>query len=170
MSSEELLQLPSILPSFPVTPAPCVLLDAGALSSPLPWTHMSCRGGSHASFFLKQLERQRSPHGTPSPLSLVRWFSHAQLSATPWTAACQAPLSVEFSSQEQWSWLPCPPPGDLPDPGLLHWRAESLSLSHLGSLRLSLSRATDASLCGFPRCRAGPRNHSTPLQTGLWEV
>ena len=38
-------------------------------------------------------------------------------SATPWTAALQAPLSVGFSRQEHWSGLPCPPPGDLPDPG-----------------------------------------------------
>ena len=39
-------------------------------------------------------------------------------SATPWTVACQAPLSVGFSRQEYWSELPCPPPGDLPDPGM----------------------------------------------------
>ena len=32
--------------------------------------------------------------------------------------AHQAPLSVEFSEQEYWSELPCPPPGDLPDPGI----------------------------------------------------
>ena len=30
----------------------------------------------------------------------------------------QTPLSVEFSRQEYWSGLPCPPPGDLPDPGI----------------------------------------------------
>ena len=30
--------------------------------------------------------------------------------------ACQAPLSIGFSRQEYWSRLPCPPPGDLPDP------------------------------------------------------
>ena len=30
---------------------------------------------------------------------------------------CQAPLSIEFSKQEYWSGLPCPPPGDLPDSG-----------------------------------------------------
>ena len=30
--------------------------------------------------------------------------------------ACQAPLSMGFSRQEYWSGLPCPPPGDLPDP------------------------------------------------------
>ena len=37
---------------------------------------------------------------------------------TPWTEARQAPLSVGFSRQEHWSGLPCPPPGDLPDPGI----------------------------------------------------
>ena len=38
--------------------------------------------------------------------------------ATLWTVACQAPLSMEFSRQEYWNGLPCPPPGDLPDPGI----------------------------------------------------
>ena len=38
--------------------------------------------------------------------------------ATPWTAALQAPLSMGFSRQEYWSGLPCPPPGDHPDPGI----------------------------------------------------
>ena len=32
--------------------------------------------------------------------------------------ACQAPLSMEFSRQEYWSQLPCPFPGDLPNPGI----------------------------------------------------
>ena len=36
----------------------------------------------------------------------------------PWTVAHQAPLSMEFSSQEYWSGLPLPSPGDLPDPGI----------------------------------------------------
>ena len=35
---------------------------------------------------------------------------------TPWTVACQAPLSMEFPRQEYWSGLPFPPPGNLPDP------------------------------------------------------
>ena len=46
------------------------------------------------------------------------------LFATLWTIACQAPLSMGFSRQEYWSALPCPPPGDLPDPGI-----EPLSLT-----------------------------------------
>ena len=36
----------------------------------------------------------------------------------PWTIAHQAPLSMGFSRQEYWSGLPCPPPGNLPNPGL----------------------------------------------------
>jgi len=32
--------------------------------------------------------------------------------------AHQDPLSMEFSRQEYWSGLPCPPPGDLPNPGI----------------------------------------------------
>ena len=34
-----------------------------------------------------------------------------------WTAACQAPLSMGSSRKEHWTGLPCPPPGDHPDPG-----------------------------------------------------
>ena len=37
---------------------------------------------------------------------------------TPWTVSLQAPLSKGFSRQEYWSGLPCPPPGDLLDPGM----------------------------------------------------
>ena len=37
---------------------------------------------------------------------------------TPWTAACQAPLSMGFSRQEYWSGFPFPSPGDLPDSGI----------------------------------------------------
>ena len=50
---------------------------------------------------------------------LRKWkWSHDQLFATPWTAACQAPLSMGFSRQQYWSGLPFPSPGDLPNPGI----------------------------------------------------
>ena len=49
-------------------------------------------------------------------LKVLSRFSHIQLFVTLWTAACQAPLSMGFSRQEYWSELPCPSPGDLPDP------------------------------------------------------
>ena len=48
----------------------------------------------------------------------VKLLSHVHLFATPWTVARQAPLSMGFSREEYWSGLPCPPPGDLPDPGI----------------------------------------------------
>ena len=49
----------------------------------------------------------------------VCWsLSRVQLFATPWTVPPQAPLSMGFSRQEDWSGLPFPPPGDLPDPGM----------------------------------------------------
>ena len=60
--------------------------------------------------------------------------------ATPWTVVHQAPLSMGFSRQEYWSGLPCPPPGDLPNPGIKPespvspaLQADSLPLSHLES-------------------------------------
>ena len=45
-------------------------------------------------------------------------LSHVQLFVTPWTIACQAPLSTGFSRQEYWSGLPFPSPGELLNPGI----------------------------------------------------
>ena len=45
-------------------------------------------------------------------------LSHVRFFATPRTVDLQAPLSMEFSSQEYQSGLPCPSPRDLPDPGI----------------------------------------------------
>ena len=36
----------------------------------------------------------------------------------PWIVACQAPPSMGFPRQENWSGLPCPPPGAFPNPGI----------------------------------------------------
>ena len=72
----------------------------------------------------------------------ARMLSRVQLSATIWTVAHQAPLSMGFPRQECWTGLPFPLLGDLSDPGiepvschLLHWQADSLSLSHRGSTK-----------------------------------
>ena len=67
-------------------------------------------------------------------------FSHSVISdsATPWTVALQALLSMEYSRQEYWSGLPFTPPGDLPDPGIKPespaLQVDSLPLSDEGSL------------------------------------
>ena len=39
-------------------------------------------------------------------------------SASPWSVAHQASLSVQFSRQEYWSGGPFPSPGDFSDPGI----------------------------------------------------
>ena len=57
---------------------------------------------------------------------------------TPWTVACQAPLSMGFPRQEYWSGLPFPPPGNLlylrinPESPAL--QVDSLPLNHTGKL------------------------------------
>ena len=51
----------------------------------------------------------------------VKSLSHVRLFATPWTVAYHAPLSMGFSRQEYCSELPCPSPGDLPNPGIKPW-------------------------------------------------
>ena len=61
---------------------------------------------------------QQNPVGWPKMCrAVLSCFSHVWLSATPWTVARQAPLSMGFSRQEYLSLLPCPLPGDLPNPG-----------------------------------------------------
>ena len=65
--------------------------------------------------------------------SITQWV---QLFATPWTAAHQAPLSMEFCRQEYWSSWPLLSPGDHSDPEtnphLLHWQADSFPMCHIG--------------------------------------
>ena len=70
--------------------------------------------------------------------STAKWVSHTHtcvcvcvcvceslgrvwISVTPWTVACQDPLSMEFSRQEEWSGFPFPSPGNLPHPGIKPW-------------------------------------------------
>ena len=60
---------------------------------------------------------------------MLSCFSRVQLFVTLWTVARQAPLSMGFSRQEYWSGLPCPPPGDLPDPETEPTSLKSLALA-----------------------------------------
>ena len=81
-------------------------------------------------------------------------LSNVWLFVTPWTVAWQAPLSMEFSRQEYWRGLPCPSPGDLPDPG---FKLRSLALQADSLPRLQ----------GLPKGSSGQCAHmhhkSTPL-------
>ena len=49
---------------------------------------------------------------------MLSYFSRVQLCTTLWTVGHQDLLSMGFSRQENWSGLPFPPPGDLPNPGV----------------------------------------------------
>ena len=77
----------------------------------------------------------------PQGYSCACVLSCIWLFVSPWTVTHQALLSIEFSRQEYWSGLPCPPPGDLSDPGIEQASPASstlsgrflLPLSHLGS-------------------------------------
>ena len=51
---------------------------------------------------------------------MLSCFSRVQLCAMQRTTACQAPLSMGFSMKKYWRGLACPPPQDLPNPGLNH--------------------------------------------------
>ena len=74
---------------------------------------------------------------------------------TPWTVACQAPLSMRFPRQEYWSGLPFPSPGDLPNPGIElrspAWQAESLPLSYQEDCWGSKSTSATNQLCEMER-------------------
>ena len=78
-------------------------------------------------------------------MCLLSHFSCVRLCATLWTAACQAPLSMGFFWQEYQNGLLCPPPGDLPDPGIepifyiyQHWHMGSLPPAASGKPSWSL--------------------------------
>ena len=78
--------------------------------------------------------------------------SHFRFFATLWTAAHQAPQSVWCPRQEYWSGLPCPPPGDLAEPGIESvspaLQVDTLPLSHQGS-PLELFLTLTSSLLGI---------------------
>ena len=69
------------------------------------------------------------PGSSEDQLLLVLFHALSQVWSlwSPWTVACQTPLSMEFSRQEYWSGLPFPPPGDLPLPDRLWAKPPSLA-------------------------------------------
>ena len=71
---------------------------------------------------------------------------------TSWTVTHQTPLSMGFPRQEYWSGLPCPPLGDLPDPGIRPTSpalAGRLPLSHQGGFAAAAAAAVK-SLQSYP--------------------
>ena len=72
---------------------------------------------------------------------MLSHFSCVWLFATLWVAARQTPLSIGCSWQEYWSGLPCPPPGELPDPGI---KPASLMFHALAGGFFTISTTSDA--------------------------
>ena len=72
------------------------------------------------------------------------------LTATPWTVARQAPLSMEFSRQEYWSRLPFPTSGDLPDPGieLVSLASPALAVRYFTTGKLNLYNVSKTKVVG----------------------
>ena len=78
---------------------------------------------------LRESKRSSPSISSISAVCALSLFSGIQLYVTLQTAARQAPLSMGFSRQEYWSGLQCPPPGDLPNPGI---EPKSLTVSCIG--------------------------------------
>ena len=76
--------------------------------------------------------------------ALLSRFSHVWLCETLWTVACQARLCIGFSRQEYCNELPCPPPGDLPYPGIKPTspalQADSLPLAPHGKPKVQTAK------------------------------
>ena len=75
--------------------------------------------------------------------AVLSLFSPVRLFATLWTVAHVAPLSVEFSRQEYWSGLLCPPPGDILNPGM---EPASLTSPALAGRFVSTNASWEASI------------------------
>ena len=92
------------------------------------------------------LEGRDGRHTTKAVIYLLAacMLSHSIMShsATPWTAAHQAPLPMEFSRQEYWSGLPFPPPRDLSNPGIEHASLASPTLADRFFLTESSGKST----------------------------
>ena len=65
-----------------------------------------------------KLNIQKTEIMASGSISSVQSFSRVRLFVTSWTAACQVPLTWDFSRQGYWSGVPFPSPGDLPNPGI----------------------------------------------------
>ena len=83
---------------------------------------------------------------------------------TSWTVARQAPLSMEFSRQEYWSGLPCPPPGDLPN---LVMEPASLMSPELAGRFFTTITSWEAPAAGESRLEIRKKTHDRMKGEGL---
>ena len=109
-------------------------------------THTHCLAHNLAGF-MENLYSPLLPFFMLIPMHacMLNHFSRVQLFVTSWTIAHQVSLSMGFSRQEYRRGLPCPPPGNLPDPGIepaslasSALQEDSLPLRHWGSPLVSI--------------------------------
>ena len=104
---------PTNAPVFPPLPTSYrVLCDSLYSFLLVRYSCLLSAGVLHALLCLKVYSWCISTHS-----SAILFLAHVQLFKTPWTVVHQTPLSMGFSRQEYWSWLPFPSPGHLPDAG-----------------------------------------------------
>ena len=97
-------------------------------------------------------------------------FSHIwHIFATLWTGGgCQAPLYVGFCRQEYWGGLPCPPPGDLPGPGIKPASLKSPALT--GEFFTATSTWEALHLDFTLPCASKPSNHIHVVSLGFPDI
>ena len=93
------------------------------------WNSSSCSSTFHSKLPASSLVISEGWVACLVHVWMLGLFSRIQLCEAPWTVAHQAPLSMGFSRQEYWSGLPCPPPGDFPNPGIKLASLMSLALA-----------------------------------------
>ena len=105
------------------------LSQLNVLCPPLNPGQTGMVGHPTITLFLEQLPAK----SIPLPFLLLLVTKSCLTLVTPWTVACQAPLSMGFPSGEYWSGLPFPSPGDLPYSGIKSpaLQVDSFLLSHL---------------------------------------
>ena len=108
-------------------PVSWVLTIYQALCRSLGLTYIICHNNAKSKLLLllhfayEKTETQgKMLNHLPKFTQLMCVLRGVWLFVTPWTVACQAPLSIGFPRQEYWSRLSFPTPGDLRDPGIEH--------------------------------------------------
>ena len=98
-------------------------------------------------------------------LFMLSRFGRVQLFATPWSVAREAPLSIEFSRQKHWWGLLCPPPGDLPEPGIK-------STSEAPAMQVDFLPPSHWGSPFFPRVQSFPQCYGGSLcpSPGEWKL
>ena len=97
-------------------------------------------------------------------LCVLSHFSCVWLFVTPWTVACQAPLSMGFPRQEHWSELAFPSPWDLPHPGIEPVSFMSLALCCPANQSAQLPPLNSSLLSSFAVCVSQPTRASSSFR------